>query len=156
MKSYQLLFIGTLISVAESFFVVQKPIATKTTTTQLFATNKPKIQHHGKPLYLHVEALHPHRDSVVRLDDPIEPEEIAKTQEDDDKTKKLHHFTHHMAPVVLALYFIGHYLSTYHSGLNIGNSSTIDVDPMFGGYILIGMGLMMIKWSIDNAFLSPA
>ena len=104
----------------------------------------------GKPLYLHVEALHPHRDSIVRLDDPIKVEEGHVV----DKDKSLHRFTNHIAPIVLALYMIGHFLNMYHT-LATNGDGTIDIDPMFGGYVLIGAGLMTIKWSIDNAFLSP-
>ena len=75
------------------------------------------------------------------------------------KNKALHHFTNHLAPVVLALYMVGHYLSLLQSstaGSMNGGSTGIDIDPLFGGYVLIGTGLFMVKWSIDNAFLSPA
>ena len=106
------------------------------------------------PLHLHVETLHPHRDSIMTLTDPIEPEEEKKV----DKTAKVHSFTNHLAPLVLALYFIGHYLSNHAatSGFMQGAGGSVDVDPQFGGFVLIAAGLAMVKWSIDNAFLSPA
>ena len=139
MKSYK--FVGILILLAPvvDCFVAQH-ISTKRHTTQLeLAARHTTV---GKPLFLHVEGLHPHRDSIVCLEDPIpETKQI-------DPDKKLR-FTYHIAPLVLAVYLVGHFLSTYHNGNNI------DVDPMFGGYVLIGAGLYMMKWSIDNAMLSP-
>eukprot|EP00571_Detonula_confervacea_P010072 CAMPEP_0172306530 /NCGR_PEP_ID=MMETSP1058-20130122/7588_1 /TAXON_ID=83371 /ORGANISM="Detonula confervacea, Strain CCMP 353" /LENGTH=129 /DNA_ID=CAMNT_0013018451 /DNA_START=65 /DNA_END=451 /DNA_ORIENTATION=- len=118
-------------------------------TTQLSAT--------GNPLFLHhVEPLHPHRDSGIRLDDPILSEEEFTTETTfdkrsvDDKMKSLHKFTSHLAPIVLALYMIGHYLGTYHTEstalINGGGDSSINVDPMFGGYVLIATGLALAKW----------
>ena len=145
MKSYKLVGILFLLAPAVDSFVAQH-ISTKRHTTQLeLAARHTTV---GKPLFLHVEGLHPHRDSIVCLEDPIPIPDVTETKQI-DPDKKLHSFTYHIAPLVLAVYLVGHFLSTYHNGNNI------DVDPMFGGYVLIGAGLYMMKWSIDNAMLSP-
>eukprot|EP01083_Nonionella_stella_P013087 36918_1 len=157
MKSYRILRILFILTVpAVESFVAHPTTSARTTTTQLLQkrtnTQLSATSHtHGNPLYLHVETLHPHRDSIVRLDDPITEEEDQPFMEMDEKDKSLHRFTTHLAPIALALYFIGHYLAN----LNGDGSIDIDIDPMFGGYVLIGAGLYMMKWSIDRAFLSP-
>ena len=145
MKSYKKLLVGILTLLARAVvdcFVTQH-IGTKNTIQLELAARHTTV---GKPLFLHVEGLHPHRDSIICLEDPI-PDVTEIKQIDPDK--KLHSFTYHIAPLVLAVYLVGHFLSTYHNGSNI------DVDPMFGGYVLIGAGLYLMKWSIDNAMLSP-
>ena len=103
----------------------------------------------SKPLFLHVDNLHPHRDSVVRLEDdiPIDHDVL-------DKNRMLHKLTNHVAPIVLATYLIGHYLSRYHTTLVEGGVNA-DADPHLGGAFLIGAGLLMMKWSIDQSILSP-
>jgi hypothetical protein len=68
-------------------------------------------------------------------------------------TKEIHKFTNSLAPLILALYLIGFYLSHYH--VENGEMTHVSVDPMFGGGILIGTGLYMMKWSVDRTFLSP-
>jgi len=111
------------------------------------------------PLFLHAKALHPHR-----LEDPINIDTLSTTIDEDqeavkNKNESLHRFTQQVAPVVLALYMIGHYLSTYHqshTALDVGGSSGIDVDPMLVGCVLSATGLsMLIKWTLDQVFLSP-
>ena len=62
-------------------------------------------------LFLHVQQIHNHRDTLVKLDDPIASITDASVQND----KRIHSFTNHIAPIVLALYFIGHFLNTYHT-----------------------------------------
>jgi uncharacterized membrane protein YhdT len=103
-------------------------------------------------LFLHVQPIPDHRDTLVKLDDPImsmtDEHTVAKHDE-----QQLERFTHHIAPIVLALYLIGHYLSTYHAPLTEGH---VNIDPMFGGGILIGTGLYLLRSSIDSTFLSPA
>ena len=151
MKSYQL--IGTTLFILTAP-VVQSFVAYHTcdiTATKLMHKTYSQLAAHGNPLYLHVEALHPHRDSLVRLDDPITEEEKPV----DKKNNGLHRFTSALAPIALALYLIGHYLSTYHTSLVDNGSSGIDIDPMYGGYVLIGAGFLMVKYCMDNAFLSP-
>jgi len=106
-------------------------------------------RHISKPLFLHVDNLHPQRDSVVRLEDdiPIDHDVL-------DKNRILHKLTNHVAPVVLATYLIGHYLSRYHTTL-VDGGVNVDADPHIGGVFLIGAGLLMMKWGIDSAYLSP-
>ena len=93
----------------------------------------------------------------MKLDDPI-PYAAARLDrsrsKDDDEKKELESFTSHIAPIVLTLYLIGHYLSNYHTPLL--TEGRVDIDPMFGGGILIGTGLYLLKSSIDATFLSPA
>ena len=71
-----------------------------------------------------------------------------------DKNRMLHRFTNHVAPIVLATYLIGHYLSRYHTTL-VDGGVNVDADPKIGGVFLIGAGLLMMKWGIDQSFLSP-
>jgi len=98
------------------------------------------------PLFLHVQQMHDHRDTLVKLDDPIIGERGSYK-----KKESLHSFTNHLAPIVLALYLIGHYLKPYHVPLT---DERVNIDPMFGGGILIGVGLYLLKSSIDTNFLS--
>eukprot|EP00579_Thalassiosira_antarctica_P000514 CAMPEP_0201867816 /NCGR_PEP_ID=MMETSP0902-20130614/1935_1 /ASSEMBLY_ACC=CAM_ASM_000551 /TAXON_ID=420261 /ORGANISM="Thalassiosira antarctica, Strain CCMP982" /LENGTH=162 /DNA_ID=CAMNT_0048393055 /DNA_START=42 /DNA_END=530 /DNA_ORIENTATION=+ len=161
MKSYPL--IGTLLLIVSSP-VVQSFVAQHTsaiTTTKLMQKATTQLSATGNPLFLHVEPLHPHRDSVVRLDDPIMLEKLTEDENHVDKDKALHRFTTLIAPIALALYLIGHYLSTYHASDTaalVDGVNSIELDPMFGGYVLIGAGLLMsfmAKWTIDQTFLSP-
>lgn len=157
--------LGTLLlslaSTVQSFLAVHDGCKQLTTCRLIMQKASTKLETPGNPLYLlhglPIESLHPHnRDSIVRLDDPIKLEEVNEVEK---KNKALHHFTNHLAPVVLALYMVGHYLSLLQSstaGSMNGGSTGIDIDPLFGGYVLIGTGLFMVKWSIDDAFLSPA
>mmetsp|Transcript_55526 Transcript_55526/g.82549 ORF Transcript_55526/g.82549 Transcript_55526/m.82549 type:complete len:151 (-) Transcript_55526:864-1316(-) len=98
------------------------------------------------PLFLHVQQMHDHRDTLVKLDDPIIGERGSYK-----KKESLHSFTNHLAPIVLALYLVGHYLKPYHVPLT---DERVNIDPMFGGGILIGVGLYLLKSSIDTNFLS--
>lgn len=73
-------------------------------------------------------------------------------------SKEIHKFTNSLAPLVLAIYIIGYYLSQHHhqNGGGGGEMMThVPVDPMLGGGILIGAGLYMMKWSVDRTMLSP-
>ncbi len=115
----------------------------KVSTSVLASTRKPSS------LFLHVQQIHDHRDTIVKLDDPIMSITDASVQND----KRIHSFTNHIAPIVLALYFIGHFLSNYNAPLM---DDHIPVDPMFGGGILIGLGLYLLNSSIDATFLSPS
>lgn len=164
MKSYNTLLGALLLSLAstvQSFLAVHDGCKQLTTRRLMMQKASTKLETPGNPLYLlhglPIESPHPHnRESIVRLDDPIKLEEVNEVEK---KNKALHHFTNHLAPVVLALYMVGHYLSLLQSstaGSMNGGSTGIDIDPLFGGYVLIGTGLFMVKWSIDNAFLSPA
>ena len=54
----------------------------------------------------------------------------------------------------IATYLVGHYLSTYHNTL-LETGGNMSVDSHMAGYVLIVAGVMMMKYSIDNAFLSP-
>ena len=102
-----------------------------------------------QPLFLHVQQIHDHRDTLVKLDDPImSMADTSVVQKD----KRLHSFTNHIAPIVLALYFIGHFLNNYNAPLM---DDHIPIDPMFGGGILIGVGLYLLNSSIHATFLSP-
>jgi len=112
-----------------------------------------------------------HRDSIVRLDDPINIDTFSTTTNDDEdeeanknknKNESLHRFTQHVAPIVLILYMIGHFLSTHHLSAiaaldDVGGGSIISIylDPMFAGCVLISTGLFMMKWSVDQAHLNP-
>mmetsp|Transcript_27736 Transcript_27736/g.39694 ORF Transcript_27736/g.39694 Transcript_27736/m.39694 type:complete len:139 (+) Transcript_27736:54-470(+) len=115
----------------------------KVSTSVLATTRKPSS------IFLHVQQIHDHRDTLVKLDDPIMSIKDASVQKD----KRIHNFTNHIAPIVLALYFIGHFLNNYHAPLM---DDHIPVDPMFGGGILIGVGLYLLNSSIDATFLSPS
>mmetsp|Transcript_20400 Transcript_20400/g.42662 ORF Transcript_20400/g.42662 Transcript_20400/m.42662 type:complete len:173 (+) Transcript_20400:83-601(+) len=171
MKSH--LLIGVLTSilssspVVQSFSVVQQQqqrttcIATK---TRLRMQKQPiaRLSTSENPLFLHAEAIHPHHDSVVRLDDPINIDTLSTTNGDKEaeknKNESLHRFTQHVAPVVLSLYMMGHYLSTYHQSHTVPDvgGGGIDVDPMLVGCVLFATGLfMMTKWTFDQVFLSP-
>ena len=101
-------------------------------------------------LFLHVQQIHDHRDSLVTLDDPIMSVPDASVHNDE----RIHSFTHHIAPIVLALYFIGHFLNNYNAPSPLMDDH-IPVDPMFGGGILIGLGLYFLNSSIHATFLSP-
>lgn len=100
------------------------------------------------PLFLHVQQIHNHRDTLIKLDDPI----LSITDMSVKNDKSVHSFTNHIAPIVLALYFLGHYLNTYHTPMTDGR---VHIDPMFGGGILIVGGLYLLRSSIDATFLSP-
>ena len=104
-----------------------------------------------QPLFLHVQQIHDHRDTLVKLDDPIMITDDSSVKNND---KSIHSFTNHVAPIVLALYFLGHYLNSYHTPLTDGRVHIID--PMFGGGIMIGAGLYLLNSSIDATFLSPS
>lgn len=69
-------------------------------------------------LHLHVEPIHQHRDTIVRLDDPVKLEEKESTMiRSEDETfseMRLRTFTFRLAPLVLALYLIGTFLSKYY------------------------------------------
>jgi len=153
MKSYRL--IGILwLAVVQAFTTTTTTTTTYDTKTRLLplqrrANIQSQLARISKPLFLHVDNLHPHRDSVVRLEDdiPIDHDVL-------DKNKMLHKLTNHVAPIVLATYLIGHYLSRYHTTL-VDGGVNVDADPQFGGMLLIGAGLLMMKWSIDQSILSP-
>lgn len=106
-------------------------------------------------LNLHVDPIHIHRDSLLRLDDPML---LGKESDDAHNhhwtTKEIHKFTNSLAPLILGIYLLGFYLSR-HPVVDGGELTHVGVDPMFGGGILIGAGLYMVKWSVDNTFLSP-
>jgi hypothetical protein len=102
-----------------------------------------------QPLFLQVQQIHDHRDTLIKLDDPI----MSITDDSVKIDKRVHNFTNHIAPIVLALYFLGHYLNTYQAPMTDGR---VHIDPMFGGGILIGVGLYLLRSSIDATFLSPA
>ncbi|KAL7550270.1 hypothetical protein ACHAWF_013510 [Thalassiosira exigua] len=156
MKAHRLLGVLAflaLLPAAEAFVLRDAGAVPRRATTRLRAT-KPL----SGPLYLHVDALHPRRDSVARLDDPMDVDalddgEVAKVGDEDEA---LHSFTYHLAPVALALYLIGHYLSNRAPPSELVHGGNVDVDPMFGGFVLVGAGLAMVKWSVDQTFLSPA
>ena len=124
------------------------------------ATTKQKLVQSTR--YLHVDPIHIHRDSLLRLDDPM----LLGKETDHTNTKykhpldypwdtkQIHKFTNSIAPFVLGLYLIGYYLSQ-HQHQDVLNSNSLTMDPMFGGGILIGVGLIMMKWSVDRTFLSP-
>lgn len=105
-------------------------------------------------LHLHVDPIHLHRDSLLRLDDPM-----LLGQESTHRwpsNKELHKFTNSIAPLVLAVYLVGWYL-THHStgGGDSVEAGRMAIDPTFGGGMLIGVGLWMMKWSVERTFLSP-
>jgi len=144
MKSYRLIL-------CLATFIAVQAFTTYTTSTRLLQrrANIATQTHISKPLFLHVDNLHPHRDSVVRLEDDIPIDHNVL-----DKNKMLHKLTNHVAPIVLATYLIGHYLSRYHTTL-VDGGVNVDADPQIGGVFLIGAGLLMMKWGIDSAYLSP-
>ena len=125
-------------------------IVNPTTRTALLSIRTTPI-----PLNLHVDPIHIHRDSLLRLDDPI----LLGTEEHHNRrwanTNAAHKVTLALAPLALAFYLVGIYLGQYHHGETMSVLHDITVDPMFGGGILIGAGLFMIKWSASNAILSP-
>ena len=144
MKSLTLLFFISIVPCVSSFIANTKGIS--------LAARQQSLSAPQSLLFLHVQPIHDHRDTLVKLDDPImsitDEHTVAKHDE-----QQLESFTHHIAPIVLALYLIGHYLSTYHTPLTEGH---VNIDPMFGGGILIGTGLYLLRSSIDSTFLSPA
>ena len=121
------------------------PVSSFTVNTKVTSVSA-SAQH--RPLFLQVQQIHDHRDSLVTLDDPIMSVTDASVQKDE----RIHSFTNHIAPIVLALYFIGHFLNNYNTP---SPSNEIPVDPMFGGGILIGLGLYFLNSSIHATFLSP-
>ena len=146
MKSYRLIGILWLAVVQ----ALQQRLMTNARLLHRRANIQSQLSKHiSRPLFLHVDNLHPHRDSVVRLEDPIPIDHDVL-----DKNKMLHKLINHVAPIVLATYLIGHYLSRYHTTLVEGGVN-VDADPHIGGAFLIGAGLLMMKWSIDSAYLSP-
>ena len=148
MKSYRL--IGTLwLAVVQAFTTTTYDTNTRLLQRRVNIQSQLAHTHIVQPLFLHVDNLHPHRDSVVRLEDdiPIDHDVL-------DKNKMLHKLTNHVAPIVLATYLIGHYLSRYHTTL-VDGGVNVDADPHLGGVFLIGAGLLMMKWSIDQTILSP-
>lgn len=118
-----------------------------------FVANQQRQRTLCKQLYLHIEPIHIHRDSLLRLDDPML---LGKDSEKHNWPSKheLHKFTNSLAPLVLAAYLIGYFLTHYHTA-DVSEATHVTVDPMFGGGILIGTGLYMMKWSVDRTFLSP-
>ncbi|EED93848.1 predicted protein [Thalassiosira pseudonana CCMP1335] len=134
------------------------PVASTFVTKSSFgtATALKRKQQHFNTLFLHVDPIHLHRDSLLRLDDPML---VGKATENNMKISKkdIHRFTNTLAPLILAIYLIGFYLSNYYTSPAFVENGEVymPVDPMFGGYVLIGTGLMMMKWSIERTFLSP-
>jgi len=119
---------------------------TKAVTTTGLVQQQVRSLSAPTPLFLHVQQMHDHRDTLVKLDDPI-----ISVRDSYKKKESLHRFTNHLAPIVLALYLIGHYLKPYHAPWT---DERINIDPMFGGGILICAGLYLLKSSIDATFLS--
>ena len=153
MSSTKTMYLQTILFLllkSSSSFIVRPTIA----------TTKQKLVQSTR--YLHVDPIHIHRDSLLRLDDPM----LLGKETDHTNTKykhpldypwdtkQIHKFTNSIAPFVLGLYLIGYYLSQ-HQHQDVLNSNSLTMDPMFGGGILIGVGLIMIKWSVDRTFLSP-
>ena len=152
MKSYRLILCLAAIirvGVVQAFMTTTYDTNTRLLLLQRRANIQSQLAHIVQPLFLHVDNLHPHRDSVVRLEDDIPIDHDAL-----DKNKMLHKLTNHVAPIVLATYLIGHYLSRYHTTL-VDGGVNVDADPHLGGVFLIGAGLLMMKWSIDQTILSP-
>ena len=87
----------------------------------------------------------------MKLEDPIINRAVSDELIKSDK--RIHSFTNHVAPLVLALYFLGHYLSNYHTPLM---DDHVHIDPIFGGGILISSGIFLLGKSIDGLFLSPS
>ena len=102
MKPYNLIGGGILILIASAVETeVESFIVHQTQTCAIMTRTRQSLQRitSTKPRFLlHIDELHPHRDSVTRLDDPI-PEVAEKKYISNDK--KLHIFTHHIAPIVL-------------------------------------------------------
>ena len=100
MKSYRL--IGILwLAVGQAFMTTTYDYDTKTRRLLPLQRRESQLARISKPLFLHVDNLHPHRDSVVRLEDdiPIDHDVL-------DKNKMLHKLTNHVAPIVLATYLV--------------------------------------------------
>ena len=151
MKSYRLILcLAAIIRVGVVQAFMTTTYDTNTRLLQRRANIQSQLAHIVQPLFLHVDNLHPHRDSVLRLEDPIPNVDHDVL----DKNKMLHKLTNHVAPIVLATYLIGHYLSRYHTTLVEGGVNG-DADPQIGGVFLIGAGLLMMKSVIDNSYLSP-
>ena len=101
MKSYNLIGGGILILIASAVVTEVDSFIVHQTCAIIMTTRLSYLQRttSTKPLFLlHIDELHPHRDSITRLDDPI-PEVAEKKYISNDK--KLHIFTHHIAPIVL-------------------------------------------------------
>ena len=151
-----------LLLASTTSFIVNPSIAITTLQKQKVSSSSSSSRN------LHVDPIHIHRDSLLRLDDPML---LGKETQNHPKpyhwdTKQIHKFTNSfLAPLVLALYLVGYYLSQHHHELIVnhvgenGDDSNmmthLAVDPMFGGGMLIGVGLYMMKWSVDRTFLSP-
>jgi hypothetical protein len=145
---------------AVASFIVQPSRITSTAEVSSLIRQKESLTN----LHLHVDPIHLHRDSLLRLDDPML---LGKDIEDSHNhhpwktsSKEIHKFTNSLAPLVLAVYLIGYYLSHYHDNgemttAMMHHNVAVPVDPMFGGGLLIGVGLFMMKWSVDRTFLSP-
>ncbi|KAL3788176.1 hypothetical protein ACHAWO_011757 [Cyclotella atomus] len=149
----QAILLILLLPAVASFIVQPTTLLTSTAAAKESLTN----------LNLHVDPIHLHRDSLLRLDDPML---LGKETKDSHhpwitSSKQIHKFTNSLAPLVLALYLIGYYLSHYYHDESNGEMiammhHNIPVDPMFVGGLLVGAGLYMMKWSVDRTFLSPS
>ena len=143
---YFILILLSIFAPVASSFVAQH--STRLTTAGLKQENRPFSI--SKPLFLHVEPIHLHRDTIVRLDDPVE-ENTPQLSPKEVNDRNLHRFTNHIAPWMLALYFIGHLMNNYLAAVpGVDESGNVAVDPAFGGSLLIGVGMLMIKWTIDK------
>jgi hypothetical protein len=118
-------------------------------------------QHHPSALFLHVESLHPHRDSLLTLTDPIvlppdddddEKNEASSSNnniniinnsnhveginnQDEEKHKSFFaDKRHRIAPIALLLYAFGNYLSTHTHPVVISGDAIND-----GGSVGLGM-----------------
>ena len=106
MKSYNLIGGGILILIASAVLVTEVESFIVHQTCAIMTRTRQSLQRttSTQPLFLlHIDELHPHRDSVTRLEDPI-PDLAEKKHISNDK--KLHIFTHHIAPIVLGKTYI--------------------------------------------------
>ena len=121
-------------------------------------------QHHPSSLFLHVESLHPHRDSLLTLTDPIvlppddDDDEKNETSSNNNNINNIHSINnnnhvegnnaqdeekhksffadkrHRIAPIALLLYAFGNYLSTHTHPIVIHGDAIND-----GGSVGLGM-----------------
>mmetsp|Transcript_9367 Transcript_9367/g.19708 ORF Transcript_9367/g.19708 Transcript_9367/m.19708 type:complete len:149 (-) Transcript_9367:349-795(-) len=115
MKAYVILLLLSLHATPVSSFLTPS-VASSSPNTKTTILPPPEVRPKTTTkLHLHVEPIHQHRDTIVRLDDPVKLEEkerpMIRSEEERLSEMRLRRFTIRLTPLVLALYLIGTFLS---------------------------------------------
>ena len=130
-------------------FVILQHVGSIVSTQRLVSTDPIQFQNPDE-----ADDFHPHPDGVVRLEDDF----VGGLTDNDVRLNgndNLHKLTIHFAPVILALYVTGRYLSMHQLPstelVDVGGDS-IEVGPLLvGGILLLATGIWMLNWSSDIA-----